>query len=393
MDIIALAPNRWDGPWMNRQQLLSRLAAEHTILYSTGPWSVWDRERPAFLRSSLFGGFDVSDGVIVDCPGKLPLRVPSVAVLDHAMCRVAARRWRRRLKADNDSSLAVWVFHPAFEPLIDSLEPDFVIYHAYDLYRLIPDWATENATREDRLLERADLIIGSSPVIVADLGDRSGRKVEFVANAVDFDAFAVLSSDEPDDIAAIPRPRVGFVGNLNLKVDIGLLSELAARRPEWQLVIVGSCEQLEGRDDQGVAALRSLPNLHMMGNKDRERVPAYTRALDVGLLCYRTEGAWTDGIYPLKLHEYLACGLPIVSSDFPLVREFPDVVWRARTAEEWEARISDALAARGPGDPDSRRAVARDNCWDRRVDQLKVLLDDLEARAPSPRRARGDRAA
>jgi glycosyltransferase involved in cell wall biosynthesis len=381
MDIIALAPNRWDGPWMNRQQLLSRLAADRTILYSTGPWRVWDRADPDYVRSSLFGSFDITDGVIVDAPGKLLLRVPSVPRFDRVICRTAANRWRRRVTTGACAPLAVWAFHPSFEPLVDAIRPDVLIYHAYDLYRLYPEWAAENLAREARLLDAADLIIGSSPVIVADLAERTGRQVELVANGVDFGAFTTDIGALPEDVAAISEPRIGFIGHVNRKVDIGLLASLSVRRPDWQIVIVGSVEQLEGRDDDGLAALRSHANVHLLGNKPRDLIPAYTRALDVGLLCYRTEGAWTDGIYPLKLHEYLACGLPVISSDFPLAREFPSVVWRAGSVDEWESCILRSLEGRGPGDPDARRAVARSNSWDMRVEQLKMLLNGLETRA------------
>jgi glycosyltransferase involved in cell wall biosynthesis len=378
MDIIALAPNPWSGPWMNRQQLLSRLASEHAILYSTGPWRIWDRNYPEFRRSRLFGRFDSDSGVVVDEPGILPLRFPSTPTLDAFMCGCAASRWRRRLRRSAGSKLACWVFHPSFEPFIDAVGADYIIYHAYDLYRLIPNWGMDNAEREERFLKRADLIIGSSPVIVADLAERSGRPVELIANGVDFELFAAGPMSEPEDIASIPHPRVGFIGNINLKVDVELLTELARRRRDWQLVVIGAYAQFEAHDAAAFEALRSLDNVHVLGNRSRDAIPAYTHALDVGLLSYRTEGVWTDGIYPLKLHEYLASGLPVISSDFPLAREFPDVVWRARSAEEWEQRIGEALAGRGPGAPDLRRSIARANCWDNRVRQLSALLSALE---------------
>jgi hypothetical protein len=87
----------------------------------------------------------------------------------------------------------------------------------------------------------------------------------------------------------------------------------------------------------------------------------------VGLLCYRTSGAWTEGIYPLKLHEYLACGLPVVSSDFPAVRDFPQVVRIARDPQDWQRRIEESLAGNGPDTVADRVAIARANSWDQRA--------------------------
>jgi hypothetical protein len=98
------------------------------------------------------------------------------------------------------------------------------------------------------------------------------------------------------------------------------------------------------------------------------------RSLDVALMCYRP-GTWMDSAYPLKLHEYLASGPPVVSSDLPSVRPFAGVVAIARNADEWHALICGALRDGTPGTPAGRRSVAAANTWEQRVGLRRILAD------------------
>ena len=91
-------------------------------------------------------------------------------------------------------------------------------------------------------------------------------------------------------------------------------------------------------------------------------------------MCYRTEGGWWVAGYPLKMHEYLAGGGPIISSDLSAVRPFSQVIDIAHTPDEWTAAIERALTSGGVGTPEQRRAVAHENTWDQRVDQLEEWL-------------------
>jgi hypothetical protein len=149
--IVALAANPWDGQWMNRQQLLSRLAGRHTILYSNGPFRIWDRGKDEFRHASLFGSFEQRGGVMLDRRGRLPLRVPRLAWLDTQAMQLAARRWRKQL-SEADGPLVAYLFHPAFAPLLDAVRPDRVVYHSYDLFRMTPNWSSAEEANEARLL-------------------------------------------------------------------------------------------------------------------------------------------------------------------------------------------------------------------------------------------------
>ena len=118
--------------------------------------------------------------------------------------------------------------------------------------------------------------------------------------------------------------------------------------------------------------------MHFLGAKPVDRVPQYLVNMDVNLMFYRLSGqSWVTSGYPLKLHEYLAVGHPVVSVDLPTVRPFADVVRIADGVEDWLSAIQEALTAGGRGTVEQRRAVAAANGWDQRVASLDAWLKDL----------------
>lgn len=372
--IIALATNDWHGPWMGNH-LLTRLGRRHRVLFSNGQWFTWDRQSPDYRAAPLVGRFETSNNVTIDLPGRLALRVPRFPAIDHLSRKLAAHRWRSRLRPHHDEPLALWVFDPIYEPYVGSVRANYLVYYPYDLYSSTPGWSRELEAAEMRLVRRADLVIATSDVIAQHLSAAGKREVYVVPNGVNFERFAAArDAPQPPDMAAIPHPRIGYIGSVNLKLDFDLLQLLATRRREWQWVIIGQEIALGAADLDKWRRLQQLPNVHALGPRPAEDIARYTAALDVGLLCYRTAGGWTQGIYPLRLHEHLAAGLAVISADFPAVRAFPDVVRCATSVDEWEDAIGAAVAGDGPGTLRQRQAVARANTWEERVTVLETLM-------------------
>jgi glycosyltransferase involved in cell wall biosynthesis len=156
---------------------------------------------------------------------------------------------------------------------------------------------------------------------------------------------------------------------------------LAQARPAWNFVFVGGIPKGVDRNERGEKELelcRKCPNVHFLGEKHRTEVPAYLSNMDVNLMLYRLSNeTWIKAVYPLKLHEYLAVGKPIVSADLPAVREFSDVVRIATGFAEWQQAIEDALHAGGTGTESERRAIAAQNTWDARAAMLDQWLTQL----------------
>jgi len=380
---IGLGTNEWEGPWMNRQQILSRLARTHPVLYTTGAWSTWDTDKPAWRSASRFGRFERKDGVLLDRSPAWLLRVPGRPALDRLALRAEAWRLKRRIAREGNAPLVAYTFHPRVWPDARALRAPVVVYHAYDLFGLQSGWKESVARLERELIARADLVLGSSETICEQLSAQGAASPVMVPNGVDFDAFAAeASAPEPDDLASIPRPRLGYIGKLSRKVDLALVADLARRRPGWHFVFVGEASRVDPDAREGLALTAGLPNVHFLGFKYYRELPAYTTRMDVNLICHRLEdGLWTRGTFPLKLFEYLAAGPPVVSSNIPSVAAHGGVVRIAESASEWEQAIAAALAgADDQQQRDARRDVARVNTWDHRVAQIEQLLAPILAR-------------
>jgi glycosyltransferase involved in cell wall biosynthesis len=385
--VLAFGPNPWDGQWMNRQQLLSRLGRFGPVVYSMGAPQPGRRKVP---RAGLRGGLRVTDNVWIDLPPLWLQRPTRFRWLRELMGVLAARRWRTLTARLSSGPLVVYVFHPKFWPEVKGLKPARLVYHAYDLYHLQGKGDYVFDREERALVAAADVVIASSAPIAARLRAVGARHVDIVENAADYDAFAFRADTPPPvpvDIEPIPSPRIGYTGALNRKVDFPLLLGLAQRLPHCQFVLIGRVGDLDEAGLHAVERLGTLANVHFVGFKDRGELPAYMAAMDVNIMAYRRgDDVWTEGIYPLKLHEYLAVGQPVVSTDLPAVRPFADVIRIATSPADWELALAEALDGRAVATQATRRERARLNSWDERVRQLRGLLQHGRADEPAPHR-------
>lgn len=369
-----MAPNAWHGQWMNRQQILSRLSAHHDILYSTGPWTIWDRDGKGFQEAPAGGRFSECDGVTLDESPRWLLRWPTVPAYDRLVQALVTRRWRRQLARMGTGPLIAYLFHPGFLPSALALRAERIVYNPYDLFRNMPGWTPELAQLEDQLLHIADAVIATSEPTRAALQPQSATAVHCVPNGVDRRLFLERdTAPAVDPLADIPRPRIGYVGSINRKVDLPLIAWLARQEPDWQFVLIGPLGSFDAETAAALTEIRQLSNVHLLGSRDRAVLPDHIRSLDVALMCYR-RGTWMDSAYPLKLHEYLASGPPVVSTDLPTMQPFASVVATARNNAEWQASIRQALRDGTPGTRAERRAVAAANTWEHRVDDIRNIL-------------------
>jgi glycosyltransferase involved in cell wall biosynthesis len=388
MKLLALAHTVWTDRWMNRQQLLSRIGRHLPVLYSNAPWYTWNRQDPRWSQSPWSGDIQLRDNVALDVVPRWMTRSPRLVPWDRWVVSRAARRWREWLDKSGPGPFVLHLFHPEFENYIDALRPDKVVYHPYDLYEQMPGWTDWQHQAEQRTLAQADLIVTSSAVTAARLEQRSGKPVTLVHNGADTQLFAAARAaamPPPPDLAQIPEPRIGYVGSLQPTVDLLLLAELARRHADWHFVFVGDrSPMVDAAAEEGMRQCALLANVHFLGLKPREEVPAYALNMTVNILCWRVgQGFWADAAYPLKLHEYLACGRSVVTSDLVAVRPFEHVLRIAGGVDDWEQALLEAIAGRGPGTPESRIATAEQNSWDDRAERLLAALRGLE-QAPPP---------
>ena len=380
-DIICFAPENWRHIWRNRHQIMTRLARRNRILFvEPAPylrptlaqarakgWRVW-------TESAFFS--PVENLWVYRSPNRYP--IAGKPLLRQATFALRKRHLQTTLARLGMKRPILWIFRYNLGEMIGQLNEKLVIYHAVDEYAgyVLEDLEPHTRRRaqrildmERRLLQRADLVFVTSPTLLESKRPWNPNTY-LVPNGVDYRHFAQPPQPPPADMASLPSPRIGYAGAINEKLDLALLTSLARARPHWSLILVGP---VLFKRPEALAGLHALPNVHFLGRKSLDELPAYMHSFDVCLMPY-AHNLWTANINPLKLYEYLATGRPIVSTNIPAVRDFRDVVRIADNREAFLQAVERALSDHRPEDAQRRRAIARQNTWDQRVETLSSII-------------------
>jgi glycosyltransferase involved in cell wall biosynthesis len=377
-DIVCIGFADWDAElWTNQQHLMSRLAARNRVLFveSLGlrrpQLAGRDLRRIARRARRGLRGPRPADGLHVLSPLVVPAHGrPGLRALNARLLRAQVGLAVRRLGLTRP---LLWSYVPQAEALLDVLDPSAVVYHCVD------DIAAQKGVAgaafraaEDRFAARADLVLASAPALAARMRTLSDRVLE-APNVADTALFAEALAPGPEDpaITALPHPRIVFTGAVvGTKLDLELLAAVARRRPDWAFALVGPV----GAGDPGtdVSALQGLPNVHLLGPRPYAGLPAVLRAADAALIPYAVNDL-TRSVFPMKVYEYLAAGLPVVATPLPALAGV-DAITTASDANAMAGALARALDEDSPARRQARSEAARGNSWDARLEQISRAL-------------------
>ena len=308
-------------------------------------------------------------GFIVMTPLVVPMyERPTVRRLNAVLVRGQVRLVAA---AAGISSPAMMVTIPTAVDVIERMDRAVLLFNRSDKHSeyLEADGAVI-AAMEERLLRTADRVLYVSHELMAADSPLVGERAVFLDHGVDVDLFRrVPDARLPADLAAIGRPRIGFFGGLDdYVVDFDLLEHVATSLPEANLVLVGDAGSPMDR-------LVAHPNLHWLGHRPYESMPAYGSGFDVAIMPW-LQNEWIRFCNPIKTKEYLALGLPVVSMEYPEGHCYDGLIRWAASAEEFVDQIRRCLADGGPASPAERRAAVADASWDSRARRLVELSED-----------------
>ena len=366
--------------WTNQQHLMSRLALENQVLFveSLGlrrpTASARDFSRMARRLKRGLRPLSEKDGVHVLSPLVIPYqsRKP-IRKLNEFLLRRAVRKAARRLGIEHP---ILWGYVPQALALVEPLQPSRVVYHCVDDIAAHERIDGDAFARAERLFAaHADLVIASSPPLAERMRELAAN-VRLMPNVADTELFATALEDGPVDSAldALPRPRIVFVGAVSaIKVDLELLGELAELRPEWSIVLVGPV----GLGDPGtdVSGLAVEANVHLLGHRKPSELPALLRGADAALIPYRLNRL-TASIFPMKVYEYLAAGLPVVATPLPSLAGVNEISFAASAAET-AAALDGLLASDSEGRRQARSRSAAGHSWQARIAEIDQALEEI----------------
>jgi glycosyltransferase involved in cell wall biosynthesis len=192
--------------------------------------------------------------------------------------------------------------------------------------------------------------------------------VHYLPHGVEYARFAMALDEAlpvPDDVAGLPKPIVGFYGNLHPWVDFDVVAAMAKARPKWSFVLIG-----ERYAD--VSALDALPNVQLLGRREHGVLHDYCRAFDVAIIPYDMSNPRMESVNPVKTKELLAAGLPVVASDVPELRNYGDDVLTCTGTDAWLDAL-DRQVAREDHAAISERV--REESWENKVAAIREIVD------------------
>jgi glycosyltransferase involved in cell wall biosynthesis len=325
------------------------------------------------LRKGIRGLTKVRENIWVYSPLVIPAHGDfRVRSLNNAILTIQIRSYMDRLDFRKPMN---WTYNPLSIELKGRFNESMLTYHCVDdlsSWPGMPKGVIQKA--EEDLVRMADLVFTTNSQLQETRARWNPGNTYYYPNVSDFGHFskARQAGPTPDDLAKIPRPRIGFIGAVSdIKVDFGLISHVAELKKDWHWVIIG--EVGEGQPQTSVDLLKR-PNIHLLGFKSYQLLPDYLRGFDVAVLPNRINN-YTSSMFPMKFFEYLASGKPVVATDLLGLREYADAYISARTPDDFVQALEKVFCGTVP---DMKRCLelAEEHTWERRLDQMENLLRD-----------------
>ena len=367
-DVLCFSHLRWDFVFQRPHHLMTRFAAERRVFYVEEP---------------VFGGSARLD--ISRRPGDVHVVVPTLPSPADA-AGPAGRGLIRAMLADYDvHQYVLWMYSPMAMPWIAGLTPRAVLYDCMDELSAFAGAPPDLPEREAELLALADLVTtGGGSLYQAKR--RRHPNVHAFPSSVDVPHFAAARGavPPPADQADIPRPRLGFFGVLDERLDRDLIAGVAAARPDWSIVLLGPVAKISEE------SLPRAANIHYLGARPYTALPRYLAGWDVALIPFAHNAA-TRFISPTKTPEYLAAGVPVVSTSIEdVVRPYGELglVRIADSVTEFAAAVEACLVEDHVARQRAADRLLETMSWERTWQAMKRLLDDAATRRRAPGDAR-----
>jgi UDP-galactopyranose mutase len=362
--LLCFSHLQWAFVFQRPQHLLTRAAATMRVVYWEEP--VWSEGAPRLhMRPS-------AEGVLIAQP-HMPHGCDADAVQRQLLDAM--------LRDENMADPILWYYTPQALAFSDHLKASVTVYDCMDELSAFAGADPSLSGREQALLRRADLVFTGGWSLY-EAKRRDHRDVHAFQSGVDAAHFrpARAGLPDPDDQRRIPHPRVGFYGVLDERLDMDLLAALADLRPGVQFVLVGPTAKI----DPGTLPARA--NLHYLGAKPYAALPGYVANWQAAMMPFAINKA-TRFISPTKTPEFLAAGLPVVSTPVAdLVRQYGECpgVQIAGTPQAFAGCIDQALALQPASWQPAADALLAGMSWDGIWADMAALISQALASKPRP---------
>jgi len=271
----------------------------------------------------------------------------------------------------------LWVTHPYHIYYSGLADEKIMLYECYDEFTIFGQQKLNKRVQraEIKLVKDSDLILATSEKMVQNF-DRININTHYFSNAVDFALFnKTTDPDMPlaEGMKGIAKPVIGFTGNFSHHgLDFALLEELITNNPNWSFVFIGECGS---GTKKCVTQLRRLSNAYFLGWKNYYKLPEFLKGFDVAIMPYKVDRTM-QSVNPNKLYQFMAAGIPVVSTPMPEVMKFRNIVEIGDDAMEFSAAIKRIIAQKEPDKTNKLVSVGFGNSWENRANMALALINE-----------------
>jgi uncharacterized SAM-binding protein YcdF (DUF218 family)/glycosyltransferase involved in cell wall biosynthesis len=383
-NIIIFSSINWSTHWQIHHQLTNSLInSGNRVLFveNTGVRSptIGDfgriRERIRVRLDSLHGFRELSDKTIIYSPVFIPFPYNSIAIfLNKLLIGTSLKSWIE--KADFVNCIVIsFIPTPSIQQIIKDISPSITLYYcADDMARTLSN-PTKMRAFENKMFANSDLTITTSHKIYKRSSLLS-KSTHYIPAGVDIDKFVYSLTDELliDSNSQLNNPIIGYIGALSNVFDINLIVEVANYFPNITIMIIGP-------PLIDVSIFDKYSNITLLGEIAHDKISGYLNSFDIGLIPYIVN-EYTDCVYPCKLNEYLAMGLPIVSTNLYEIslfeEKYPGTVLIGKNTEDFIEKIKNIInnpARKSKAEVINRIQIAEENTWKNRFFEINKLIE------------------
>ncbi|HUS06320.1 MAG TPA: glycosyltransferase family 1 protein [Bryobacteraceae bacterium] len=369
-DVLCLSHLRWGFVYQRPQHLLSRFARDRRVFFVEEPVTTEGAPRME-LRKCPESGVNI---VVPQIPANLSPE--TTATIQKLLLN-------NLIKDQHIDDYLLWYYTPMALQFSRHLTPKLTVFDVMDELSAFKGAPQDMKDREAELLRRADIVFTGGQSLYEAKKGRHDDLHPF-PSSVDTAHFgsARTITVEPEDQAVIPHPRIGYCGVIDERMDLALIDSIAAARPDWHIVMVGPVVKVDPE------TLPHRANIHFLGGKTYKELPQYLAGWDVAMLPFAHNES-TRFISPTKTPEYLAAGLPVVSTSITdVVRPYgvQKLVRIADTVDDFVTAIQGVMEEEVHDAAWRARvdAMLAHNSWDITWRRMRNLIHSKLARTQKP---------
>ncbi len=370
--IILCVASSWEQTPTSKHHVMKLLAQNNDVIWVSyhgtrrPTISLVDiRQGVATLKRVFSGAKQAQSRLTHITPFVLPgVRYAPLTNINRRLVVSQIRRVLKRVDPAGSKPVQLWTFAPDVDFLAGQFNEEKLVYYCVDEYALFEGMnglAIRDAER--RLIDRSDVVVTTSRALYESKSPLH-HDVHLIRHGVDVRHFSgsLNGVQRPGDIDHLSNPIVGFFGLLHHWVDVDLIADVAGRLPDMHVVLIGDAYV-------DITRLKSLPNVHLLGRRPYTSLPGYCARFDAAILPFKCN-AMTPYINPIKLREYLAAGLPVVSTPMAEAEVFGDDVVLASDAASFADACRVAVGQSTINQRTLRAASVADQTWEHTVERL-----------------------